>query len=339
MKFGYSVAVGFLMCCNLVFADTLHLKNGDRISGSLKSISEGKVLFETEYAGSLVLALDVVSGINTDKIFDIKLESKQTISGKLVWNDSGMSVLSGLGVEKKSTAVDLASLVNANEDLQTHTNFERIWANRVDVNASLSTGNSDSFVMGLAAQSSLKKNTSQHDASIRWDREESNSVKIKDQLDVDYGYKHFMNKKWFLSGNSEYFSDPIKDVDRRVTVGAGMGYQFWDNSLGAFSADLGGSEVFEKLDSKSENNPAVRWSLGYNRYFLGQRIEAFHNHQILKILGSGRGAVLSAVTGLRYALNAHLDTLVQIDLQHETEPAIGQKKTDLTYKLGVGYKF
>jgi len=335
MKYGFIFSLAVLLSYGSLSADTLYLKNGDRITGTLNSIARGELVFDTEYAGSLRIEMSAVLGLDTEKPYDVNLESETLLSGKLAFVDNTLSVVSDTG----STTIEASAVTRLSENLLVRTAFEPEWSSRVDVNASLSTGNTDSLVFGIAASSTLKKEFSEHLVSLKWDREENNSVTIKDQRDLDYGYKRFLSEQWYLSGNAEYFSDPLKDVDGRITVGAGAGYQFWDNSLGALSADLGASAVYEDLGAETQTNPAVRWALSYKRFLSGKRMEAFHNHQILKILGSGRGAVLSAETGLRYALNAHLDASVQIDLDHETDPAPGQKKSDLTYKIGVGYKF
>ena len=335
MKYGLYSGLAILLCHAPLFADTLYMQNGDRLTGTLNSVSRGELVFDTEYAGRLRIAMAAVLGLDTDKSFDIRLDSETLLSGKLVFNNNSLAVISDSG----STVIETGSVTQLSENLLVRTAFQPEWSGRVDVNAALSTGNTDSLTFGVAASSKLKKEFSEHLVSLNWDREENNDVTTKDQRDLDYGYKRFVSEQWYLSGNAEYFSDKIKDVDSRITVGGGTGYQFWDNSLGALSADLGASAVYEDLGADTETNPAVRWALSYKRFLMGERMEVFHKHQILKILSSGRGAVFSAETGLRYALNAHLDAVFQIDLDHETDPAPGQKKSDLTYKVGVGYKF
>ena len=335
MKYGFIIGLAILLSYAPLFADTLYMKNGDRLTGTLDSVTGGELVFDTEYAGSVRIAMAAVLGIDTEKSFDIRLDSESMLSGKMAFDDNTLAVVSDTG----SINIEAGSITQLSENLLARTIFEPEWASRIDVNATLSTGNSDSLIFGLAASSTLRKEFSEHSVSLKWDREEIENVTTKDQQDLDYAYKRFISEPWYLSGNAEYFSDPIKDVDSRITLGGGVGYQFWDNTLGALSADLGASAVYEDLGADTDTNPAVRWSLSYKRFLLGKRMEAFHNHQILKILGSGRGEVVSAETGLRYALNAHLDASIQIDLDYETDPAPGQKKSDLTYKVGVGYKF
>ena len=95
----------------------------------------------------------------------------------------------------------------------------------------------------------------------------------------------------------------------------------------------------EELDGEDETNPAVRWGLEYNRFFFSKKMEAFHKQSVLFIPDSDRGEVLESSTGVRYALNSRIDATARVDVNHETEPAPGNSKTDVTYNLGVGIKF
>ena len=122
-------------------------------------------------------------------------------------------------------------------------------------------------------------------------------------------------------------------------MGAGVGYQFWDDSFGSLATDLTLNYVREELQEDDESNPAVRWGLEYKRFLLSKKLEAFHRQSVLFIPDSDRGEVIRSSTGLRYALNAKVDATARVDLKHETEPEPGNSKTDVTYNLGVGIKF
>src|SRR5690606_11393655 len=122
-------------------------------------------------------------------------------------------------------------------------------------------------------------------------------------------------------------------------AGLGMGFQFWDNSFGAFATELGASAVVEALDGERERNPAVRWAVDYNRFLWSTRLELFNRSSLLIIPESDRGEVFQMTTGLRMAVNSWLDMALRVDLRHETEPAEAADKTDTTYSLGVGARF
>ncbi len=173
------------------------------------------------------------------------------------------------------------------------------------------------------------------------------SVATKDQVDVDYDLRLKYGDSWYAVAHFEYFHDPIKNVDQRATAGAGFGHTFWDSARGALTTDAGISQVFEQVDlgegvtatgNGSESNPALRWGLQYRHWLVAERLELFHNNQLLRILDDDRGSVWDSDTGVRFHVNSRWLAALRMDVQHESAPAPGQKKTDSSYALAVGFK-
>ena len=102
--------------------------------------------------------------------------------------------------------------------------------------------------------------------------------------------------------------------------------------IGGDAADMpGGSKG-------SDNNPALRWGLQFNRWLVADRLEVFHNNRLLHILASEPNSVWDSDTGIRFHLNSRWLAALRVDLQHETAPAAGRRKTDSSYALAVGVK-
>ncbi len=314
-------------------ADVVVLKNGDRVTGTVDSISSGRVLLTTEYAGNVPINLDAIKSLETEAAFDIRM-GDNLVSGQFAYGD-GQTIT----VDGQQQPVALTDISRAGQNKLGVASLGSEWASRADLSLIISNGNSDTESLNTLIESVLKRDTVEHSVSLLVSQEKAEDVKTKDQTDLDYGYKRFLSEKWYASGNGEYFQDKLKDIDQRITLGAGVGYQFWDDSFGAFSTDLGVSAVYEELDGEDETNPAIRWGLDYNRYLIDKRLEFFHKQSVLFIPDSDRGEVLSSSTGLRYAVSDLIDTTARVDLIHETEPAPGNSKTDVTYTLGIGVKF
>ncbi len=314
----------------VVMSDVVVMKNGDRISGEVDSIVGGKLLVQTEYAGLVPVQLDAVATLSSDKELNVRVGDERK-SGSFTAED-GQTLFNGEPVE-------LAEVSSATQDNLSLVDVTRDWSSRADVSVVISNGNSKTESYNTLIESVLKSGRAQHDVALLVSNEEAEGVATKDQVDFDYGYKRFVNEKVYLAGNAEYFTDELKDIDQRITLGAGAGYQFWDNSLGAFSTEVGVSAVQEEVAGEDENNPAIRWALDYRRLLFAKKLEVFHNQSILFIPDSDRGEVLSSSTGLRYGLSDRIDTTARVDVNHETEPAPGNSKTDVTYTLGIGVKF
>ena len=322
------------LTCSLSFADVIQMTNGDRISGTVEGISSGKVLIATSYADTIAVSLGEIESVTSDKEFSVRAGG-ETLRGKFSVGDSGQVLQTDSG----SSTIVLADVRSASESKLAVTQLAAEFSNRADIGLVISNGNSDTESLNTLVESVYKRDKVQHSATLLVSSEEADEVQTKDQLDFDYNYKRFMSDRWYLAGNAEYFTDELKDIDSRITVGAGAGYQFWDNTFGAFSAEAGVSAVREDIDGEEEDNPAFRFALDYKKFLMAKRLELFHRQSILVIPDSDRGEVVSASTGLRYAVSDRIDTTARVDLIHETEPAPGNSKTDTTYTLGIGVKF
>jgi putative salt-induced outer membrane protein YdiY len=323
-----------MLLSTTTFADVAVLSNGDRITGTVDSISADNVLMITEFAGDVTIARSGIQELVTEGPLDF-LTANGEVTGALKSADGQQAIESADGARD----IALADIKAAKQNHLGMTSLDSEWASRAALAAIISNGNTDTESFNTLIESSYKRDTVEHAMSLRISSEKAEEVTTKDQVVLDYGYKRFVSERWYASGNAEYFTDDLKDIDRRVTLGAGMGYQFWDNSLGALSTDVTGNVVDEEILGMSETNPAVRWGLDYNRFFLDKKLEFFHGQSVLFIPDGDRGEVFASSTGLRFDINSRIDTAARIDVNHETKPAPGRSKTDVTYTIGVGVKF
>ena len=319
-----------------LLADTVTLRNGDRLSGQVDSLSGGRLLLDTDYAGRLSVRVKAIESVTADGEFQVRMRRGERLVGRFQAEQGAQRLLAADGGSLPLALDQVQSASRADDALASLTGG---WSARSDLSASVSSGNSETQAINLLVQSSLALRRTVHDAALLIGREEADGVRVREQLDLDYGYKRFFNDKWFALGNAEYYRDELKGIDLRVTLGGGIGYQVWQDSFGALSVGTGATVVFDEIGPKAAQNPAWRWELDYNRFIWSKRLELFHRHSLLVIPDRGRGEVIEASTGLRLALNERLDTHFRIDHRIDTAPTEGARKTDTAYNLGLGLKF
>lgn len=66
---GLSIA----LCSSATFADTVWLKNGDRLSGTIRFFDGSKLLLETDYGGSIPLSWKKIATLQSDHELLVKL--------------------------------------------------------------------------------------------------------------------------------------------------------------------------------------------------------------------------------------------------------------------------
>lgn len=292
-------------------ADVVHFKNGDRLTGERVEAEAGFVAINAPDLGVLKIPDALIA----------RVEAAEDAAPA----DPSAAAASGI-----------SGLIDA-------------WDLIADLAATTATGNTETSDLNFVASATRTGERFDHVLGAAWHRgevadvETSEQLLAKDQLDLNYDLRWKYRESWYAVANFEYFRDPIKDIDRRYTAGAGFGHTFWTSPRGTLSTDGGVSQVFEKLASvteaaKSESNPALRWSLSYQHWLAPERLELFHNNQALHILASDRGTVWDSDTGLRLHVNGRWQAGVRLDLQHETTPAAGRGRTDVAYAVSLGVK-
>jgi putative salt-induced outer membrane protein YdiY len=328
LLFGLAISQGAL-------ADRVEFTNGDAITGTVTSIAGGKVVVQTEYAGKVTAALDKVAKIRTDAEMNLLTTDGEKLFSALDGEAAGVK-LSNLNRDLALADVDKATRSVAGAAVEVTR-----WRHKVDVAAALTKGNTDTRNFSVFTESIARNVKNEHLFTAGLFQDEVDSATTRELFDIKYGYKRFLaNPKWFFGANAEYFKDKLLGIDPRITAGAGLGYRFWDDSLGSLTVELGGSAVYEDLVTNgSQTNPAVRWALDYRRLLFGEQLEFFHRHQILKILDSSRGEVLDSSTGLAFLFDEWWSASVRADVRHQTEPPLGSHRTDIAYAIGVGVRF
>ena len=319
---------------SLALADTLIMQNGDRITGRLDSISGGKAVFETPYAGRILVSLEQIDALVTDDAYTIRI-GDQRLDGTFTQESEGQKLSTGAGSEPLA----LSEIRSATQSRIQFTPFSLDWGVRLDLALSLADGNSSTEASNVLLEADFQDDLNAHLLTVLLAREEGEGLLTKDQLDVDYGYRRYISERWYGAANAEYFQDTLKEIDQRITLGAGMGIQIIDNTLENLSTDLSLSAVQEDIGGDDSVKPALRWGLDYQRLLFATTVELFHRQSLLQLLSDEKGQVFSSSTGIRYAFSERIDTNFRIDLAYESDPPPGNEKTDTTYSLGVGLKF
>ena len=317
-------------------AGVLHLSSGDRLTGEIDSIAGGKVILKTDFAGTIAVKVETISRMESEKTFEIRTADGAKARGQFAVTSDAQQFRAEGG---ELADLDLAQVKSAGENKLGFTDLGSDWSTRFDAGISASSGNTDTAAQNYLLESVLTQTRADHNLNLTFDTQEDDGVKTKEKILAGYRYRRFFGERWYGLGNIGYEQDKFKGVESRWTLGAGGGYQFWDNSQGALSTDFGFNYVIEELDGVKDESPAVRWGLNWNQFVLAKKAELFYKQSVLFIFANPDNTVYNGSSGVRFNLTEMLTANLRVDLSHETNPPVGRKKTDLTYVIGVGLKF
>ena len=304
------------------------LKNGDRITGDVKKIWDGEVYIEPSYADEFAIDMDEVAAIESDEIFEFEMKDETEFDGVPNVSPTGETVVTTDAGQVQALSLAAIEEMNEPEDY-----FD--WSVMTDLSVDISKGNSDAEAIRWYSKGYTKFGDHKHTLEYTLSRQESNGERSREEDDFRYTYNWSFAKRWGAYGLLGYLSDPIRDLDKRVSVGAGLDYEVWDSAARAWTMGFGLDFIDEEIGGETNENTAAHWIFRFSHDLLSGDVEFFHNHDIYYNMTGRDNEVFRSRTGFAYELTDDIDATLQLNYDYETEPAAGFDKDDLQYLIGV----
>jgi hypothetical protein len=317
-----------------LLADTVWLKNGDRLTGQIKFYDGGKLLLQTEYGGAIALDWSKIATLESDQELLIKESAVVGERAKSLHAAESGKVILANGEAPKT--IELASI---QQILKPKPLVEDLtWKGNVDAALDYKRAERDTDNYDVDLKTEARHGLWRHSAEAGYNREFQDDLVTTDNWNAEYALDRFFDKHWFWQGRLEYKRDRVEEVRRQRTVGTGPGYQFWDNELGAFSiTGLLNRSDYEYDNGESDNFYALSMKWNYNRYLIGKSVELFSDGEVGKPLANAADYTLDAAVGLRYKLTdwASLNMKAEKDLVSGSEGELDE--THYSLGFGVGW--
>lgn len=311
--------------------DVVVLTNGDRISGEIHRIWDGELLIEPSWGDELAIDMSAIDRIVSDRVFEFELADRRKRTGTLEVDQNGAAVLVVDGDRRVISLTDIEELDEIREGWD--------WRVRTDLSLNGSSGNSEDRQFSWQGAARLESDRHRHEASVRVDQASRDGLRSQDRTQGNYLYSWFLSDDWFLQAGIGGERDPVRDLDRRVSVGGGLGHRFVDDADHRFEVSLSAVGIDEELGERSGQSLAARWNADYRQDLLHGDLELFHRHAVWHYLSGRSTTLIQTSTGFRWDLWADIYLNTQFDYDYETDPARGAENEDIRYMIGLGVEF
>jgi putative salt-induced outer membrane protein YdiY len=339
MKFRDILIFCTLFVCSFAgnaFADQVYLKNGDRITGQVITMKEGKLIFEASYAGEISIDWEEVSELKTDVPITVILSDETSLQGFSAAGEDGKMRLKTEKIPEP-VSFNIAEVTTVNP---APVKAVRLNA-RVNVGLKVEGGNTDKEEFHMDGNLVARTEKNRFTAGIEFDRDESDGERTENAWLAYVKYDHFLTKKWYLNVNSSFEKDDFKDISSRTVLGVGPGYQYWQSDLRNLSAELGFAYVAESYGDNTDDSDysSIRWALNFDHYLYKKIVQFFHWDEAFYSLDDSEDIWLRTRTGLRFPIYKGLTWTVQYNYDWERSPLPGKDKADTTLLFTLGYQF
>jgi putative salt-induced outer membrane protein YdiY len=214
----------------LLRADTVVLKNGDRLTGTAVKLDGGKLTFKTGYADAIAIAWDQVTNLTIGQPMVLPTPKgnlsvtgiERSDAGLVITTPSGPSTLPASDVTVLRTTADQATY-----EASLHPNWAHAWAGSANLSLALARGNSDTTTFGAgftAARATPKDKTSLYANTLYSTNGNATPSTSANATGGGARYDHNLNPKLFAYGSGDFYSDALQDLDLRSIIGGGFGW-------------------------------------------------------------------------------------------------------------------
>lgn len=323
------------------YGDEIEFVNGDRLSGTIKQLTEGKLVIETEVAGEVTVDVSKVATLRSDEPVAVHLAEGSIVRQRLVPAERGLVGIEG-GPTLEAQQFRLGEITAINPPAKP----EPRWHGDISAGLTSTHGNTASENRNFSA--ALKRRSENDRITVRGDYARG------EQEDPDTGekkttenwwrsrakYDYFLSKKFFVYGDTRYEKDSIAELDRRIVAGGGAGYQWIESDDMNFSTEAGLASVYEKFEDETDSNSELSVQAGYHfDKKLYEGLQFINELTYYPAIDKVSDYYLTTTAELRASITGQMFTNFKVIFDYDATPAQDAGSTDVKYILGAGMSF
>jgi putative salt-induced outer membrane protein YdiY len=317
------IAVLFLFAGHCARADTVFLRNGDRITGRTIAMVEGVLKLDVDYAGSIALPWRQVDALFLDEPMPVLLA------------DGTQPHLAALPTRRAA----LSDVVAIALPLPQPPRPTR-WEGRVDFGYTLAEGNRNTQLGTLTVLAQRKRNPRSVvslllDAARASTEGEKTADRARVEAKLDRGTDE-LSYRYFLTGAGY---DRLRDLDLRLEVGSGLGRTLLQTQRNLATAELGVSYVRDSFGA-GETQQDAKLRLGQAwKSTLAEHTSLRQSLALLSAFGDLHDYTGEFVLALSHQLSERLAITFKIVDSYDSRPAPDTQRNDLTFATQLGMTF
>ncbi len=328
------------LVCSITAADKVYLKNGDSLTGKIKTMTDNKLVLKSEMAGEIQIPFENIRTFGTSEAVKLQLQDGSVINVKTESSEPNtVSIKEGQTLEKQSLAFSELKSINPPPEKKPR------WAG--DFSAGYSSTHGNTQTQNISASFNMKKRTENDRTTFTGDYARS------EQTDDDTGedettenwwrlkgkYDYFFSKKFYTYLDTRYETDEIAELDSRYIVGSGFGKQWIESEEMNFSTEGGLAYVKENFETEGDNsNCTVQMGYNFDKK-INDKLKIINDLTYYPSWEDVSDYILTTTGEIRYKLNDRLFTNFRAIFDYDSTPAEGAGNTDTKYLLGVGGTF
>jgi hypothetical protein len=308
-----------------VTADELVFQNGDKLTGTLVRLGDGKVTFKSSVLGEVTVAIAQIRSVSTDHPVLVVLPDRSVVNQPVTAGEPGHVRIGG----SDFALTDLRSI-----------NPPKLrWTGKASLGFSLteSTKNETKLSLLLSLLRAGAKNRIAIDAGYLYARSEGETTADNWFINGNYNFAH--HGRFYATTNASIQQDHVQHLDLRTILGGGIGYIVTDKPSFSFKTEGGLAWKREEFSTTGTTDD-ITLRLGYLlEKALWKSARLKHDFTIYPSFSDFSDYYFLAQIALEQALSHSMTVEARYIVDYDSTPAPDTNKSSTKVIVAVGKTF
>jgi len=320
------------------FADEVVFTNGDRLTGRIERMTEGKLTIATVVAGSITVDMNQVQTFRTDTPVLLILSDGTILYSALETDADGRVAV------RETEILQGQSLALANvKAINPPPKPGPKWKGSASAGYTFTAGNTETDALNLDVALSRRgeRDRITLKGGVLYAREKDDATGDREATSEKWfgegKYDYFFTKKFYGFANGRVGQDRIANLDARVLLGGGPGIQWVENDVVKFATDAGLAWRYEEFTHQPDGDSSMSAQAGSHfELSFHDKAKLLHDFTYYPSLEKSGDFFMTSTAELRVALTKRFFTSAKLKVDHDSKPPAGTDRTDWLYVFNLG---
>ncbi|TAL05357.1 MAG: DUF481 domain-containing protein [Verrucomicrobia bacterium] len=198
--------------------DWIELKSGEWLKGKIKSLQDEKLEFDSEELNLQTFDWKDIHTVRSPRLVSVRIEKLKPVDGSLLITTNEVQIVTPTSTNNYPRADLVAIAPTGNREVDK-------WTGKVSAGVSFRSGNTRETDLNVfaAGQRRTPDTRLNLEYSVNYGEVSGDEVEQNHRFSGQFDY--FLSRRLFVRvPDVEYFRDPLQNLEHRLTVGAGVGY-------------------------------------------------------------------------------------------------------------------
>ena len=319
-----------------LYASTLELTNGDRITGIFIKEENGTIFFGSDILGQ-------ISVNNTQgKIISPKKSSEEQKKTEATTQLESVTETENAKAEKDSKSTKILKWPSLNTMFLDAPPGKKL-DSRINAGYRLGEGerNQQDINIALNIRHDTKKNQYFIDSSYDYSFQKINGLKIvnRERYNTGFRWRRDMSKRLFSQFDSAYVKDLVKEIDDDFKQSLGIGWRVFDKKSFELSITPALSGRYQNIPTVTEDWELLGSFFQDVRYKISDQITFYQESDISFDPANTDSLTIEFLTRLEAQISNRLYANLRYEIDYDNNLPTGVEKAQERIILGMGYKF